>query len=147
MKKITIALVATGLVICSGTSAASAKTSSTNFAALTGKMLPGVPPYRGGKGWLPIASPEEHPVDVAGTSTPPVLTNDDSTGQSVAFFEFASSKNAAAFYSKPPRVLVGPLASFFAQEAFPPGSEEMLPLTAPTTAGHNPAAIVANQPP
>jgi hypothetical protein len=144
MKKIVIGLIAAALAICSGSSPASARTSSKGFAALTGKVLPGLPRYQKGKGWLPIASPEAHPIDVDGTSTPPVITNDDSTGQWVAFFDFPNSKDAAAFYLNSPRVLVGPLAAVFLLTS---GEEEMLPLAAPTTADDNPVAIVADQPP
>jgi hypothetical protein len=76
----------------------SSSTKPTGFAALTGKRLSGT-----SSAWLPIASPAVHPVDVAGTSTPPVLTRPDNAYKSVTFFDFPSSASAAAFYSNPPQ--------------------------------------------
>ena len=69
----------------------------TGFAALTGKRLSGT-----SSSWLAIASPAAHPVDVAGTSTPPVITDNESAFQSVTFFDFPTSAAAATFYSNPP---------------------------------------------
>jgi hypothetical protein len=76
-------------------SSVSSGAAKTGFAALVGKRLPGAP-----KTWLPIANPYTHPVDVAGSSTPPLVTF--GTGQEVDFFEFRTSKEASAFYSNPP---------------------------------------------
>jgi hypothetical protein len=75
----------------------SGTTTTTGFSSLIGKRVPGT-----SSAWLAIASPEAHPVDVAGSSSPPLVTNDDSTGQAVYFFEFPSSEDASAFYSNPP---------------------------------------------
>ena len=50
--------------------------------------------------WVAIASPFRYPKDLAGTDTPPLQTA--SISNTVAFFEFPSAKEAAAFYRSPP---------------------------------------------
>jgi len=90
----------------------------TGFAALTGKRLSGT-----SSSWLAIASPAAHPVDVAGTSTPPVITDNESAFQSVTFFDFPTSAAAATFYSNPPLASVltsSPLQVLSAVEGFQP---------------------------
>jgi hypothetical protein len=66
--------------------------SGSGYQGLMGKRVPGTT-----KTWLPIASPYTHPKDVAGTSTPPVITDSSSTADSVSFFEFPSSAKAEKF--------------------------------------------------
>lgn len=76
------------------------------FAALQGKRLAGTT-----KAWLPIANPYTHPKDIGGSSEPPLITNDDSGGVAVTFFDFKSKEAATKFYDSPPqasaRILVG----------------------------------------
>jgi hypothetical protein len=69
---------------------------AAGFRSLIGKRVPGT-----SAAWLAIASPEAHPVDVAGTSSPPLVTNDDALAQAVYFLGFANSKDAADFYVSP----------------------------------------------
>lgn len=73
----------------------SSSTSSDPLAALNGKQIPGT------SEWLAIASPYKSPTDVAGTVTPPVQTNNTS-GETVSWFAFASPSAAASFYNSPP---------------------------------------------
>jgi hypothetical protein len=86
---VSLAIGAIALVGCGST------TNSNGLAALDGKSLAGT------SGWIPIASPLSHPVNVSGTVIPPVQTN-DTTGNTVSFFDFGSSADATAFYDDPP---------------------------------------------
>lgn len=84
------------LVGCGSSTSTSSNGSSTHtneLAALSGKVLPGTP-----SSWTPIGSPLSHPVNVAGTITPPVETGEIAGGNAVSFFEFGSAANASAFY-------------------------------------------------
>ncbi len=67
------------------------------FAALSGKRLPGAPST-----WTPIGSPLSHPVNVSTTITPPVSTGALSADGAVSFFDFGSTADASAFYRNPP---------------------------------------------
>lgn len=89
------------LMVGCGSTAAPATRTPSAFSALSGKSFPGAP-----SSWLAIANPYVHPADVGGTVTPPVLTGgtgtDGASSDTVAFFDFANSGAASAFYNDPP---------------------------------------------
>jgi hypothetical protein len=106
MKRQFLVMVVAVVMLAVGLSTASAGTSSP-LQRLQGKRLAGTT-----SAWLPVASPFKHPADVAGTDTPPVQTN--SVANTVAFFEFPSTKAASAFYRDLP--LAARLAIFGVQQ-------------------------------
>ncbi len=75
----------------------STTTGPVSITVLIGKRIPGA-----SAGWIAIASPESDPVNVAGTSVPPLVTNNGSLGESVSFFQFLTVSQASAFYLQPP---------------------------------------------
>jgi hypothetical protein len=91
-----ITSIATASLLVAASSGTASGNSNRGFAALIGKRLAGT-----SKVWLPIASPYTHPKDVAGTVTPPVIT-DNTSGAIVAFFDFGSVRAATTFYDAPP---------------------------------------------
>lgn len=70
----------------------------SGFAALVGKRIPGT-----SAAWFPIANRVNNVrLTVPDTSAAPLLTWVDSAPQSVEFFDFPNSADAASFYAHPP---------------------------------------------
>jgi hypothetical protein len=117
---VSLAIGAIALAGCgSSTSAPTTSNNNNGLALLSGKRLPGAP-----SSWTPIGSPLSHPVNVAGTITPPVETGEIAGGGPVSFFEFGSVAGATAFYKGPP---------LDAREvAISPGILQYRPLAGPT---------------
>ncbi len=68
---------------------------SPGVDALIGKRIPGT-----SASWHPVTASKAH-VDLAGTTTPQVITYEEELGQIVALFEFPTSSSAASFYGNP----------------------------------------------
>lgn len=100
IRMVVTCLLAIVMVACGGTGTSSpGSPKPPGFAALTGKRVAGTP-----SDWIPIGSPFNQPKNVSTTVIPPVQTNGTGANgdQTVAFFDFRNSTDAAAFTATPP---------------------------------------------